>query len=537
MESFYMITASNASTDLYTENSLVNFKNELPQTINVEGFKIALQSLYLDNKYGNIPNSVLNVTNHFVLYFKEGENQKFKPRPAICNITEFFMTIEMFVKLLREKLGGAQKEVCFVVSAVNRNKRLGIILRNSTLLIHPVVNKWLNFVDENDPNTKRNFFKSIPYIRLDSSVTRTYFSHKDFPEKTIRPPTIIKVQLQEMCQNLSAIKLVQDLAVIKVNPQQYPIELVCQRKEYFDFNCTQLSSLSARLVDENNDPILLGNGQPTFIKLQCKKFPMKSFVLRLSSLESNTIFESNIANNFKIQLQEPIDCSRWDVALASIFLPTKVKLENLLTPANFFMEITNSQGVTKHLTLHNLEELSTQGFIRHVNERVASAFPSLEPVLMLYEEDGKNNISLKANEKLQLKVSGLLAYLINYTATATHPTEVHSVNVQVKQVIEWGMLDFKRLHPHVVFLYCNFITPLVVGHTFGQVLQMIPYYNSDSDGTEVMKYEAQHLDFVPMAMNDPSTLHFEMIDCSGNHIQFARQDQEVLLTLVFREKK
>jgi hypothetical protein len=77
----------------------------------------------------------------------------------------------------------------------------------------------------------------------------------------------------------------------------------------------------------------------------------------------------------------------------------------------------------------------------------------------------------------------------------------------------------------------------VVGHDFAKVLQMIPYFGSDSDGATIMKYEAQHLDFLPMSTNDPTTLQFEMRNSAGDYIRFDNDDAEILLSLVFREKR
>jgi hypothetical protein len=51
-----------------------------------------------------------------------------------------------------------------------------------------------------------------------------------------------------------------------------------------------------------------------------------------------------------------------------------------------------------------------------------------------------------------------------------------------------------------------------------------------------MKYEAPHLEFLPMTMNDRSTLRFEMRNSSGDLFNFLDSSIEILLTLVFREK-
>jgi len=77
----------------------------------------------------------------------------------------------------------------------------------------------------------------------------------------------------------------------------------------------------------------------------------------------------------------------------------------------------------------------------------------------------------------------------------------------------------------------------VVGNTFARVLQLIPYFdNSEKNADGLMKYEAQHLDFLPLGMNDQTTLQFEMRNSNGDLVSFANETTEILLTLVFREK-
>jgi hypothetical protein len=518
---------SNASTDLYTENTLTEFKNELPRDFQVEGYKIALQSLYLDNKFGNIPNSILGTKNHFLLFVHNVQVKH--PLPSTtCSITDYVMSITSFANTVRHCLVSDETRKNFEIGVINAKKRLQITLRNSFLLIHPEVNKYLDFSGE---SVKYN---GLEYTKLDSRKHNTYLSHIDFPTKAVRP-SLIKVQLKEMCQNLSGLKQVQDLAIIKVHPRnQYPIYNVCKRKEYFNLNCTRLTTLSARLVDEDNYPLQLSSGQPTFLKLQFKKFPMKSFVLRLSSLESSEVFSDNTSSSFRIQLREPLQCCSWDVALSSIYLPAKTDIGEPLTAENFHIEIPTVDGVIR-LALHNLQDFTAEGLVKHLQSKLSIAFEGdpNPPLVVDLEDEGSDKIYLYFHENITIKLSGMLAYLLNSAASPREPVSIVGKN-RIRHLA--GTPNFKKLHPHLILVYCNFITPIVVGSEFGTVLQMVPYYDSDSGGATIMKYEAQHLDFLPMTMNDPTTLQFEMRNSAGDSIRFQNEDTEILLTLVFREK-
>lgn len=524
MHSFYMYLKSNASTDLYPENKLTAFKNQLPRILHVEGYKIALQTLYLDNKYGNIPNSILGTTGHFLL-FSHGLP------PTVCNITNHTMSSAAFVSAVKSGLVGAEKSKRFEIGMIKENKIVHITLRRSYLLIHPQVNKYFDF---NGELVKHN---GLDYIKLDSRRSNgSYMSNMDFPTKPARP-SLIRVQLHEMRQNLSGLKLVQDLAIIKAHPRvQYPIHSVCKRKEYFNLNCTSLSTLSVRLVDEDNYPLQLSSGQATLLKVQLKKFPMKSSVLRLSSLESADIFPDNTNSSFRIKLSHPLQVENWDVALSSIYLPAQTDLGRSLTAENFYIEIQKLDEFESievvRLPLHDLQHFTTEGFVKYLQWKMAITFEEDAVPFQVDVDEGKMYF-LFNDDDITVTLSGMLAYLLNSAASPQEPVSTIGRN-RVRLLI--GTPNFKKLHPHVVLVHCNFITPIVVGNEFGETLKMVPYYDSDSDDATIMKYEAEHLDFQPLSMNDPSMLHFEMRNAVGEYITFSNADAEIMLTLVFREK-
>jgi hypothetical protein len=323
------------------------------------------------------------------------------------------------------------------------------------------------------------------------------------------------------------------LAIIRVKPtQSYPFYSVCKRKEYFGLTSGgRLTTLSVRLVDEDNFPLQVGSGQPTFLKLQLKKFPMNSSVLRLSSLESANIFANNKNNSFRIQLQQPLSINNWDVALSSIFLPSTPKTSSMMTADNFFIELPTQTEELRRVALNELRDFTAAGFLKHFTSAVAAAFPS-SPITVLL--DGQE-LYIQSNVDITVNISTMLAYLLSKNPSAEGPS-VLPIKLESNVKKHFGVLDFKKLHPHIILVHCNFIAPLAVGSTFGHVLQMVPYYNSNEDGGELFKYEAQHLDFHPLCMNDKSILQFEIRNSAGDLVQFENDTSEILLTLVFREK-
>lgn len=527
MESYYVTAISNASLNVYPQNSLTNFTNVLPQALDVTNCKVALQAIALDTKYGNIPNGILGTRNHFLLFV---ENPEISPIPdASCDITDFTMGAQTFAHTVNRAFSKIPGRAHLTVSG----RGINIALNKSVLLVHPEITKCLDF-----RGGTLYTYSGRQYTALTSEAgAKNFKSQKEFP-RSIVAPRVIKVQLAQMLQNLSTVRLVQDLAVIRVNPAQtYPFYNVCKRKEYFNFNSSRLNELSVRLVDENNWPLHLGQGgQPTFVKLQLKKFPMKSFVLRLSSLESSDVFTENKASSFRIILRQQLDCSRWNVALSSIYLPSRTNVGSLLTAQNFYIEVMLRNALSgRRVELHDLTDFTTEGFLRHAMEKLTAAFPPTgAQTFKLTLEDG--GIHLECSQDFKLRISGMLAYVLNKAASPTKPA-FWPLEGQQSQKQYIGKLNFEKLQPHTILLYCNFIKPLVVGNTFARVLQLIPYFdNSEKNADGLMKYEAQHLDFLPLGMNDQTTLQFEMRNSNGDLVSFANETTEILLTLVFREK-
>lgn len=515
-----MLLTSNASTDIHTNNNLNTFQNNLPQEINVHGYKVSLQSLSLDNKPGNVPNNVLGSKNHFRLY--STQTPSVNNLLAECDISDLTVTPLELSRILNLRLMTDRGFTSKV-----QGKSIEVTLsKNITLLVSKYVSRWLNFTAgveiqyEGDSFTALQAPETAEKIFTSAEITTTS-----------KHPRIIKVRLEEVQQNLSSVKQVQDLALVVVKePVAYPFYHVCRRKEYFALRDAKISNLSFSLLDEDNFPIQLGSGQATFIKIQFKKFPMDSLVLRLSSLESQHIFSDNASNSFRIQLQEPLDLRQnWEVALSSVFLPNAINYTSLLAPNDYFFGFGSGENFKK-LDLNDVLEKTSNEIAQECNTRIQTLFAPTNPPIN-FTTDRDDNLFLKCNITCMITISGMLGYLLS---KSTMVDEVVKWSLTKDKNYNFGKIDLNKMRPHIILMYCNFIQPIVVGHTFGQVLQMIPYYNSGE--ASILKYEAQHLDFISLSMNDKSVLHFELRDSRGELIPFKETDTEILLTLVFRKK-
>lgn len=525
MDSFYIIAASNASTDLHPQNKLISFRNSLPQGLNVEEYKIALQSIFLDTQYGNISNGILSTKDHFLLFL----GTRNAAPAASCTIEDFTLSPQRFVTVVNRALKAGVGEVGRGrIQLTVSGGKIQVTLNKSVLLVHPEIMRCLNFRGGSE---QEEVYSGFSYTKLNSETgVKVFTSKNNFPTSEARP-NLIKVQLWEMTRNLSAVNLVQDLAIIPTTKQGYPFYNICRQKEYFPLNTHRLSEISIKLVDENNFPLHLGSGQPTLLKFRLKKLSMRSFVLRLSSLESRTVFPDDSNSSFRIILQQPLDCSKWNVALSSIYLPNLTDIRAHLTAENFFFVVVGEEGV-KRFTLEDATELTQKSILELIQLRLSNTFLTNSPVDI---EEDEGVLFVKFNQNAKLHFSGLLAYLLSQTPLPT--SKMQSLEGLKSQRVRLGRLKFDKLQPHSILLYCNFITPIIFGNSYARVLQIIPFFNSENDANnDIMKYEAQHLEFLPLLMNDPQTLQFEMRNSSGHLLKFQDGTTEIFITLIFREK-
>ena len=60
--------------------------------------------------------------------------------------------------------------------------------------------------------------------------------------------------------------------------------------------------------------------------------------------------------------------------------------------------------------------------------------------------------------------------------------------------------------PSVLMLYCNFVSPSLLGGNMSRVLKVIPFVTSNGDN--LLRFESQHYEFLPLDLCDNNLLHF-----------------------------
>jgi hypothetical protein len=522
MDPRYITLVSSASAETF-DNSPCRFTNSLPKEIYCKKceYQIAVQSLYLDLNFGNIPLTVLSVSDHIVVL----NSSDLESEPvSVINIAQCRYTLFDFIKELN-----SQSTQSVVFNSYSRSGVGYLMMRvfRKFILMHSTVSAFLGFTGENI------IFKNQTYISLDiTKEARAIRGTSPFPEKPT-VPKVIKIKLGEMKQSLSVKEFHRDLAIIVDENIKYEDHFfhVVKRKEYFDIIDENISSLSVLLTDENNCQLNLKDGQPSILKLKLRKKSMNSFILRISSLDCRDIYQNNSSAQFMVQLPQPFPQQKmWEVALSSIYYPSRMDLTPILRDEDFWIDVGAVNIMTKdilgltRITFSHLTDVSAEAIINAMHLKISTL-----DLFTIREDDGVYNIHFRTNAIIVL--SPLMAYCLGRPMLGKK--KYRGIEGKVGESIVLGKFNLDRLYPSVMFLHCNFVSPSIIGNTFAQVLKIIPYKSDNEE--ELVQHDVEHLDFFLVSMNDQYLLTFEMKDARGRMIKFKNQDNALYLNLIFRE--
>ena len=92
-----------------------------------------------------------------------------------------------------------------------------------------------------------------------------------------------------------------------------------------------------------------------------------------------------------------------------------------------------------------------------------------------------------------------------------------------------SVLQLRKVFPHSIILYANFIAPIIAGNTYGRILKMFTYNQTTH---KTLFYEPENLEYEKVEDAILSNLHFELRSSSGQIIPF--QDVGTSINIVFR---
>jgi hypothetical protein len=524
MERFSVIISSDICRDLYSTNNNSQFKNKLPQSLIFEdennSWKIALQSIFIDASFSNVPQDVANVDKHILIYTRNDFTAKKQPS-GVITIENNLYTIQDLVFELESKKplfppeNNVTPEVVFSV----RNSLLMIETKYCFLLVHKNLCRWLGITIERSRVPIQGYEDYI-FFYSGESIPNT----KKELDKTIFPK-LIKVKADEISRGIPDNK--KDIAIFsyeesKNNNKFFYIPI---KKEYFNVNNRILEELTITLVDENDIPLRLVKGRPTIIQFILKKMNSNSFIVRFNSSESKQMYPENRRGNFEMQLPNTVDLiyQQWNVAMTSLYIPADIAINHALTKENFWIEFVSveNKSINEKIYFDDVIIEDSKTLIECINRKTKAVIGDATFVC----ESIDNKARIKFFKPMVVRFSNMLNYVIGRDITIHDEIIIR----RASSISFTKEIDVTRCRSNIIFVHCNFISPTIIGNNFANVLKIVPFKKG--------KYECKHLDYINVASNNLSSIQIQLLDIEGKEIIFENEpNNDVIITVVFQRR-
>jgi len=540
MDEFYSLINSEASKDVFVNNTTTSFRNTVPNNLRLnERWKVALQSVCVNASFfSNVPKEVSKTNKHFIFCALNTLPTSF------ITIPEDNYTRETIIDFLQNQFSDVRRNTIVQPRIEVHEGIVSFVLtvRGCQLRINEDVCKWLN-IDITGRDMVEEvgldwYLQTNNYDNLDGDheerVSVVVFKPDDFFQDTQIVfnigemnnllPNIMKIKLGEMKQCLSSSGNHQNLAVIQFEePNKYTnfYHEVAQ-KEYFSLQSDLIQTLSVKITDEADDELRIISHNPTFVKLKFKKMTTESLILRLSSRDSTDIYPENTPASFRIQLPRLMSLTgqNWQVALSSIIYPSQIVIADYLSTLDLWIEIDlqNHLGQWhRRLTIDLKEDrISTyQQLSFRINQKSLRIEHVLQFKIIIDRETQRTTYSAKGQMRIRMSpaMASLLGCSFNQFITdLTLPGEDRFI----------GIADIKRCMPASLALYTDFTSPIVAGGKYCRLLKFIPILRDlqERGGSPSVSYESHHMDFVNLPTTELQSLQFELKDGTGKPLVF-----------------
>ena len=532
MLSHHLLVKSDNSKNVHKTNSRSSFTNELLFSIKTEANeKISLEAIGLSNKFSNVPHSIQRAKYHLLL-FKNGEDTKSYQGIKLTG-NNFSSASELAINLESNNNIGED----FITFTSIDSNRLSISIFGCTLYISKDLFEWLNLTVTDSIIKVKKF--GLPFYMGVNAYKRTAKRINSSTDIIFQPinPKLIQVCLKEMRMSLRAdgyhnvISVIPGSVVCK-QPCLYQIK----RKEYYQLEDDTNSKLSLFLLDENDFPLQIIEGPPTFLQFKLKIMKENKFTLNLRSSDSTVLFSENTSSNFKVYIRHDLfqDNKNYEVALSSIILPTfKLRNEVIFNKKDFYVMLSARQE-NMAIQFYNIDferivdSLSETSIAAEINRQIQLLVNDAKMPVKLIEaiKYTDKEIAIKCNRDVYLAFSELFS--------VTFDAVLGDIEVESGETLKLGKFMPERAYPPAVLLESNIAAPSLQADSYRHVLKIIPFVRNGEE--EIPRYDATSLDFIPLNSRE-RIMHFQLRDYNEKEIPYKNNRQTVFVNLVFKEVK
>lgn len=331
-----------------------------------------------------------------------------------------------------------------------------------------------------------------------------------------------------------------------------------KHKEYFDLNSDIINELSITLLDNIQEkPVTaLEFGQPTIITLKLKRsFQMdtKMHTVRVSNrTERDGMQDISPSNNFMLSLPPELSVltekpgTNWIVAFTSMTFECMFKqirrtddfVHVKVYDDNFENVLTEKREPIPDFYFRDEEDcvMKLKAFFKRINRNELNT-PLIKFAAGFMEDKYSSFVFYK---------NLLLDFPYNFAkilGNHSQPNDKGRIIMKVKKTtntltIFRKPIDINAGTPNTLLLYTNFIKPSPMGGTMAPILKLIPinYRESGIRGNKYQTYEAESLEFHPVAFRDLCNLEFSLYTMEGELVQFQDPMHELNITMFVKKQ-
>ncbi len=138
---------------------------------------------------------------------------------------------------------------------------------------------------------------------------------------------------------------------------------------------------------------------------------------------------------------------------------------------------------------------------------------------------------------VRVTLPGELAYVLGYSSD---PSQDFTFPVQATNSLRFTAQDkanIFRLVPNTILVYADFVQSNFVGSTETKLLKVVHLENKifKQHRGKMVSFESEHLDFLPLAFSDVTTLQLSLRTISGQEINFGSDVSPVHALLMFSQ--
>lgn len=540
---------SNASTDIYNNNTLTKFTNHFENPINLEQgekWQIGLQSIFLHPLFPNIP------------FLDDKPHIKIVDELTVHNI---------FLPYKRYSSKSLVHQINERLSEAGLKSKLHFTLNEDSNKIE--LNPAENFQAE--LSVHKHFIKTMGFHRINQSVDYVTFAISESPRHEVKLsdqiPKIIKVQVShtaDLFESNNQTIFISYHAVNMISP--FTHHFFSERPLYLAVTSNPIKDFTVTIVDEHNNQLKLGNNIPTIIQLNMTRSNEESgeFHVVVDSSMKNENYPNNSTADFCFSLNPPIHLSEdYVCSINSITFPTRFRTI-FIQNNNFYLMVQRTvDNIIRNVRLPFNQKGMNFLSIEELIEGLNNTFGATKPDSTYFPPNNVMGTHLLKIFTLEAYGGEKKLHFTGYKNTIyDFPIEIASVlglndkagkKIGNRWLIEMndmesddpilGMQSFEMppniitLIPQSLFIYTDFTQLVSVGNNETNLLQIVPI-RSNVFEREKNQFVTENFDrpnWIQIRTRILNNLRFKILRSDGQLITFDRKDDGIVIVLAFKK--